>query len=232
LVSSIVSQARKIAAILVQSAPDWLYPDIMTQNQDELPTVFIVDDDPAIRFAMQALMDSVNIEHEIFASGDEFLENADDHRAGCLVLDIRMPGLGGLELQEELLKRDSTLPIIFITGHGDVPMAVDAMQKGAVDFIQKPFRDQDLLDRIREALKTDQERREEQKKHAEVAKRLARLTNREREVFDLVVTGKPNKVIAYELGVSQRTVEIHRARVMEKMQARSLADLVKMHMTA
>jgi len=204
----------------------------MTQNQDKLPTVFIVDDDPAIRFAMQALMDSVNMEHEIFASGDEFLENADDHRAGCLVLDIRMPGLGGLELQEELLKRDSTLPIIFITGHGDVPMAVDAMQKGAVDFIQKPFRDQDLLDRIREALKTDQERREEQQKHAEVAERLARLTNREREVFDLVVTGKPNKVIAYELGVSQRTVEIHRARVMEKMQARSLADLVKMHMTA
>ncbi len=163
----------------------------MNQNQDKQPTVFIVDDDPAIRFAMQALMDSVNIEHEIFASGDEFLENADDHRAGCLVLDIRMPGLGGLELQEELLKRGSTLPIIFITGHGDVPMAVDAMQKGAVDFIQKPFRDQDLLDRIREALKTDQERREEQQKHAEVAERLARLTNREREVFDLVVTGKP-----------------------------------------
>ena len=230
--SSVVSQARKTAAILVQSAPDWPYPDIMTQNQDKQPTVFIVDDDPAIRFAMQALMDSVNIEHEIFASGDEFLENADDHRAGCLVLDIRMPGLGGLELQEELLRRGTTLPIIFITGHGDVPMAVDAMQKGAVDFIQKPFRDQDLLDRIREALKTDQERREEQQKHAEVAERLARLTNREREVFDLVVTGKPNKVIAYELGVSQRTVEIHRARVMEKMQARSLADLVKMHMTA
>ncbi|MDJ0813617.1 MAG: response regulator transcription factor [Woeseiaceae bacterium] len=204
----------------------------MTQNQQEQPTVFIVDDDPAIRFAMQALMDSVNIEHEIYSSGDEFLENVDDHRAGCLVLDIRMPGLGGLELQEELIKRDSTLPIIFITGHGDVPMAVDAMQKGAVDFIQKPFRDQDLLDRIREALKTDAERREEQQKHAEVAERLARLTNREREVFDLVVTGKPNKVIAYELGVSQRTVEIHRARVMEKMQARSLADLVKMHMTA
>jgi len=204
----------------------------MTQNQETAPTVFIVDDDPAIRFAMQALMDSVDIEHEIFASGDEFLENVAEQRAGCLVLDIRMPGLGGLELQDELLRRDSTIPIIFITGHGDVPMAVDAMQKGAVDFIQKPFRDQDLLDRIREALKTDQERREEQQKHAEVAERLARLTNREREVFDLVVTGKPNKVIAYELGVSQRTVEIHRARVMEKMQARSLADLVKMHMTA
>jgi len=204
----------------------------MTQNPDKQATVFIVDDDPAIRFAMQALMDSVNIEHEIYASGDEFLENAAEQRPGCLVLDIRMPGLGGLELQEELIRRGSSLPIIFITGHGDVPMAVDAMQKGAVDFIQKPFRDQDLLDRVHEALRTDQERREEQQAHAEVTERLARLTNREREVFDLVVTGKPNKVIAYDLGVSQRTVEIHRARVMEKMQARSLADLVKMHMTS
>ena len=204
----------------------------MARNTDESPTVFIVDDDPAIRIAMQALMDSVNLKHEIYPSGDEFLKSVDDHRPGCLVLDIRMPGLGGLELQEELLKRGNTLPIIFITGHGDVPMAVEAMQKGAVDFIQKPFRDQDLLDRIREAVKTDRERRAEQEKHAEVEHRLARLTNREREVFDLVVTGKPNKVIAYELGVSQRTVEIHRARVMEKMQARSLADLVKMHMTA
>ncbi|NIV17911.1 MAG: response regulator [Woeseiaceae bacterium] len=204
----------------------------MTPSKDPEPTVFIVDDDPAIRFAMQALMDSVNVAHEIYSSGDEFLEKVGGSRPGCLVLDIRMPGLGGLELQEELLKRGSTIPIIFITGHGDVPMAVDAMQKGAVDFIQKPFRDQDLLDRIREALKTDEERRHEREVHAEVAERLARLTNREREVFDLVVTGKPNKVIAYELGVSQRTVEIHRARVMEKMQARSLADLVKMHMTA
>jgi RNA polymerase sigma factor (sigma-70 family) len=185
----------------------------MAPQSAQKPTVFIVDDDAAIRFAMQALMDSVNLDHE-------------------MVLDIRMPGLGGLELQEELIKRGNTLPIIFITGHGDVPMAVEAMQKGAVDFIQKPFRDQELLDRIREALETDEERREEQQHHAEVVERLHRLTNREREVFDLVVTGKPNKVIAYELGVSQRTVEIHRARVMEKMQARSLADLVKMHMTA
>ncbi len=204
----------------------------MPQKPPQAPTVFIVDDDPSIRFAMQALMDSVNLPHEIFASADEFLEKVTHQRPGCLVLDIRMPGLGGLELQEELINRGNTVPIIFITGHGDVPMAVEAMQKGAVDFIQKPFRDQDLLDRVREALTTDQERREEQAKHAEVADRLARLTNREREVFDLVVTGKPNKVIAYELGVSQRTVEIHRARVMEKMQARSLADLVKMHMNA
>jgi two-component system response regulator FixJ len=203
----------------------------MTNKPEEAATVFVVDDDPAIRFAMQALMESIHLKHEIFASGDEFLEKVDDHRAGCLVLDIRMPGLGGLELQEELIRRGGSLPIIFITGHGDVPMAVDAMQKGAVDFIQKPFRDQDLLDRVREALITDEEQRKKQQEHEAVAERLSRLTNREREVFDLVVTGKPNKVIAYELGVSQRTVEIHRARVMEKMQARSLADLVKMHMT-
>jgi len=204
----------------------------MIAQTNQSPTVFIVDDDANIRIAMQALMESVNLAHEIFGSADEFLEKTGDQRPGCLVLDIRMPGLGGLELQAELIKRENTLPIIFITGHGDVPMAVEAMQKGAVDFIQKPFRDQELLDRIREALDTDEERRAVQQRHAEVALRLARLTNREREVCDLVVTGKPNKVIAYELGVSQRTVEIHRARVMEKMQARSLADLVKMHMLA
>jgi two-component system response regulator FixJ len=208
---------------LVKSTP------MMTATK-QMPTVFIVDDDPAIRVAMQALMESVNLDHEIFASADDFLAAGTDERAGCLVLDIRMPGLGGLELQQELIERGDAIPIIFITGHGDVPMAVEAMQKGAVDFIQKPFRDQDLLDRISEAFRTDKERREEQQKHAEVAKRVDRLTNREREVFDLVVTGKPNKVIAYDLGVSQRTVEIHRARVMEKMQARSLADLVKMHL--
>lgn len=204
----------------------------MVKSRDEQPTVFIVDDDPAIRFAMQALMESVTLRHEIFGSADEFLQQVSDRQPGCLVLDIRMPGLGGLELQQELISRGNKLPIIFITGHGDVPMAVEAMQKGAIDFIQKPFRDQDLLDRIGEALKTDKERREQQKQHSEVADRVSKLTNREREVFDLVVTGKPNKVIAYELGVSQRTVEIHRARVMEKMQARSLADLVKMHLVS
>ena len=180
---------------------------------------------------MSALMESVNLDHEIFSSADEFLHKVTDQRPGCLVLDIRMPGLGGLGLQEELIKRDNTLPIIFITGHGDVPMAVEAMQKGAVDFLQKPFRDQELLDRIREALETDKQRRQTHQQHADITRRLERLTKREREVFELVVTGKPNKIIAYELGVSQRTVEIHRARVMEKMQAKSLADLVKMHMT-
>jgi two-component system response regulator FixJ len=201
----------------------------MKDHSTEAQTVFIVDDDPAIRVAMQALMDSVNIEHKVFSSADEFLKNESQHRAGCLVLDIRMPGTGGLELQEELIARGNTLPIIFITGHGDVPMAVDAMQKGAVDFIQKPFRDQELLDCIHDAFTTDKQRRDILEHHADVSHRLEKLTSREREVFDLVVTGKPNKVIAYELGVSQRTVEIHRARVMEKMQARSLADLVRMH---
>ena len=197
----------------------------------DTPTVYIVDDDPMIRYAMQALMESVDLRYEIFASADEFLENESQHRAGCLVLDIRMPGLGGLELQDVLLARGSTLPVIFITGHGDVPMAVEAMQKGAVDFILKPFRDQELLDRVRAALMTDKQRRAELEQHASFEQRLDKLTKREREVFDLVVTGKPNKVIAFELGVSQRTVEIHRARVMEKMQARSLADLVRMHIT-
>jgi two-component system response regulator FixJ len=203
----------------------------MTETSNSMQTVFIVDDDPAIRIAMQALLESVNIEHEIFGSADEFLQDEDKHRSGCLVLDIRMPGLGGLELQEELISRGNSLPIIFITGHGDVPMAVDAMQKGAIDFIQKPFRDQELLDRVRDALSTDRQRSEERDRHAEVENRLQRLTKREIEVFDLVVTGKPNKVIAYELDVSQRTVEIHRARVMEKMEARSLADLVRMHIS-
>lgn len=175
-------------------------------------------------------MDSVDLKHEVFASADEFLAGAAEQRPGCLVLDIRMPGLSGLELQEELIKRGNTLPVIFITGHGDVPMAVEAMQKGAVDFIQKPFRDQELLDRVREAITADEGRREVRQQHAEILRRLETLTNREVEVFNLVVTGKPNKVTAYELGVSQRTVEIHRARVMEKMAAKSLADLVKMHM--
>ena len=203
----------------------------MSPQTEPEPTVFIVDDDAAIRFAMQALMESVNLPHEIFDSADEFLASVPGQRPGCLVLDIRMPGLGGLELQQELINRNNTLPIIFITGHGDVPMAVEAMQKGAVDFIQKPFRDQELLDRIRTALETDAERRVEQQQRSAVQARLEKLTQREREVFDLVVTGKPNKIIAFELDVSQRTVEIHRARVMDKMQAKSLADLVKMHLT-
>lgn len=197
---------------------------------DNHGTVFIVDDDQAIRHAMQLLMQSVGLPAEVFPSADDFLERFDASRAGCLVLDIRMPGLGGLELQERLLALGSTMPIIFITGHGDVPMAVEAMQKGAFDFIQKPFRDQDLVERVTDALSADLRARSEQQRRTDIEARVGKLTDRERQVMELVVIGKPNKVIAYELGVSQRTVEIHRARVMEKMQARSLADLVRMNL--
>lgn len=175
-------------------------------------------------------MRSVDLPHHIFASGAEFLVHYNAACRGCLILDIRMPGMGGLELQRKLHELDSSLPIIFITGFGDVPMAVEAIQKGAFDFIEKPFRDQELLERIEKAMALDAEKREHEEALAGTRERLSRLTPREREVLDLVVTGKANKMIAHQLGVSQRTVEIHRARVMEKMEARSLAELVRMHL--
>ena len=162
------------------------------------------------------------------APAQEFLDAYSEDRAGCLVLDIRMPGMSGLELQQKLNEKHSILPIIFITGHGDVPMAVEAMQAGAVDFIQKPFRDQDLIDRINQALEKDSSNRAALGERNDIRRRLETLTPREREVLDLVVHGKANKVIAGDLKLSQRTVEIHRARVMEKMQASSLAHLVRM----
>jgi FixJ family two-component response regulator len=181
---------------------------------------------------MEMLLRSVKQAYRIFDSAAEFLEQFSEETAGCVVLDIRMPGMGGLELQQELAKRGSSLPIIFVTGYGDVPMAVEAMQKGAFDFIEKPFRDQELLDRIADALSANDARRSLLLEAGLVAEHAKRLTNREREVMDLVVSGKPNKVIAHELDVSQRTVEIHRARVMEKMEATSLADLVRMALSA
>ena len=196
----------------------------------EQGTVFIVDDDAAVRTAMHLLLRSVGLFVETFASADDFLAQYDRNRPGCLVLDIRMPGLSGLELQERLLALGSSIPIIFITGHADVPMVVEAMQKGAFDFIEKPVRDQDLLGRISEALSVDRRNRSRQETLSEIDERLSRLTKREREVMELVVAGKANKVIAWELGTSQRTVEIHRARVMDKMQARSLAELVRMRL--
>ena len=204
----------------------------MSEENTASSIVYIVDDDQAIRHAMGLLLKSVGLQHEVFASADEFLEAHTGNNDGCLVLDIRMPGLSGLELQQKLTEMDSSLPIIFITGHGDIPMAVDAIQKGAFDFIQKPFRDQELLDRISEALSTARKREVERELKSDVQNRIATLTKREHEVLDLVVTGKPNKIIAHELGVSQRTIEIHRARVMEKMRAKSLAELVRMHMAA
>jgi two-component system, LuxR family, response regulator FixJ len=191
-------------------------------------TVFVVDDDDAVRTSLRLLLKSVGLPVETFASAQEFLDGFDAERAGCLVLDIRMPGMSGLELQQRLNEIHAIVPIVFITGHGDVPMAVEAMQHGAVDFIQKPFRDQDLIDRINQALEKDRDNRAGLKERDAIRRRMQQLTPREREVLDLVTQGKANKVIAGDLSVSQRTVEIHRARVMEKMGASSLAHLVRM----
>lgn len=192
------------------------------------PTVFVVDDDEAVRDSLKLLLKSLGLSAETCGSAQEFLATFDSRRAGCLVLDIRMPGMSGLELQEELNGRGAMLPIIFITGHGDVPMAVEAMQRGAMDFLQKPFRDQDLIDRINKALDKDRAGRELLGNRERLRALIEELTPREQQVLDLVTAGKANKVIAGDLGLSQRTVEIHRAHVMEKMGANSLAHLVRM----
>ena len=196
--------------------------------REDPATVFVVDDDEAVRASLKLLLKTLGLPAQTYASAQEFLATFDERRGGCLVLDIRMPGMSGLELQEELNTRGAMLPIIFITGHGDVPMAVEAMQRGAMDFLQKPFRDQDLLDRISEALAKDRAGRELLGNRERIRARVAALTPREREVMALVTQGKPNKVIAADLDLSQRTVEIHRAHVMEKMGANSLAHLVRM----
>lgn len=200
------------------------------ENPANKPTVFIVDDDDPVRDSLKMLMRSVGLTAETFAGAAEFLEAYDPDRPGCLVLDIRMPGMSGMELQDKLNEVHAILPIIFITGHGDVPMAVKAIQYGAADFIQKPFRDQDLLDRINKAIEHDASNRAQLIETRDIEERLANLTPREKEVLDLIVDGRPNKVIAADLDVSQRTVEIHRARVMDKMRASSLAHLVRMVM--
>ena len=196
--------------------------------RQEPVTVFVVDDDAAVRGSMKLLLKTLDLPAQTFGSAQEFLAAFDAGRHGCLVLDIRMPGMSGLELQEELNARGAMLPIIFITGHGDVPMAVEAMQRGAMDFLQKPFRDQDLLDRITKALEKDRAGRDLLGNRERIGVRMATLTPREREVMALVTQGKANKVIAADLNLSQRTVEIHRAHVMEKMGANSLAHLVRM----
>ena len=195
-------------------------------SRDE-PLVYVVDDDEAVRDSLTLLLKAVGLASQTFSSAAEFLNHYDPEQHGCLVADIRMPGMSGLDLQDELNRRGAQLPLIFITGHGDVPMAVDAMKSGALDFIEKPFRDQDLLDRMQQALAWDKERRIENLKTLAIRERLATLTPRETEVMECVVQGQANKVIAMDLGVSQRTVEIHRARVMEKMAVRSVAKLVR-----
>jgi FixJ family two-component response regulator len=190
-----------------------------------------VDDDDGMRRALSLLLNTVGFTTAAFASPADFLDKFKADSAGCLVLDIRMPGMSGLELQQHLNRMGSMLPVIFITGHGDVPMAVQAMKEGAFEFVQKPFRDQDLLDRINHALELDKENRSSLARRADVLHRVESLTPREKQVMAFVVDGAANKVIAIDLGLSERTVEIHRAKVMEKMGARSVAHLVKLQMS-
>jgi FixJ family two-component response regulator len=191
-------------------------------------TVFVVDDDKAVRDSLALLVHSVGLEVETFASAAEFLDAYRSNRRGCLITDIRMPGMSGLELQEKLSADDIRIPVIVLTGHGDVPAAVRALKGGAVDFVEKPFNPQALLDLIQQAIARDTEIREQAAQEAAVAERVALLTPREHEIMGLVVAGKANKVIAIELAISERTVELHRGRIMKKMQARSLAELMRM----
>jgi two-component system response regulator FixJ len=190
--------------------------------------VFVVDDDEAVRDALRLLLKSARLPAQDYASPAEFLECYDPGQGGCLVLDIHMPGFSGMQLQDELQRRAINIPIIFITGHGDVPVAVQAMKQGAVEFLQKPFKDENLLASIRKAFELDRQNRAQHEQSDQVRQLYAGLTPREKEVMQKVSAGLSSKQIAYELGISQRTVEIHRGSVMHKMQADSVASLVKM----
>jgi len=190
------------------------------------PIVFVVDDDASVCKALDRLIRSVGLKAETFPSAKDFLRREPHNGPSCLVLDIRMPGLSGLDLQRELAAKDYSIPIIFITGHGDIPMSVQAMKAGAVDFLPKPFSDQELLDAIHAALEKDTLAREERAELSNIQRRIGSLTPREHEVFVRVVTGMLNKQIASELGASEKTVKVHRARVMQKMGVQSLAELV------
>jgi FixJ family two-component response regulator len=192
------------------------------------PIVFVVDDDASMRQALARLLQSVQLRVEVFASPQEFLQSERPDVPGCLVLDVRLPGLSGLDFQAELLKADVRISIVFITGHGDIPMSVRAMKAGAVDFLAKPFRDQDLLDAVTTAIQRDQKRRELENAVADLRTHFSSLTPREREIMALVASGLMNKQIAAQIGLSEITVKIHRGHVMKKMGARSLADLVRM----
>lgn len=191
-------------------------------------TVFVVDDDAEVRDAMKLLMNSVGLQVETYASGEDYLDRFEPARPGCLLLDVRMKGISGLDVQERLSLESIHPPIIIITGHGDVPMAVRAVKAGAIDFIEKPFNEQELLDSVHRAIELDGKHRGRALRLADISARMEHLTPREREILDLVVAGKRNKEIATELGISLSTVEAHRARVMEKMHAESLSDLMRM----
>jgi len=196
------------------------------------PIVYIVDDDEAIRSALRLLMKSADLRVVTCASAEEFLNTYKPELPGCLVLDVRMPGMSGLELQKLLLDRHIRVPVVIMSGHGDVNMAVQAMKDGAVDFIEKPFKNEVLLERVQQCVARDVEIRKEQRQHVEAATRIASLTPREREVMELLIQGKRNKIIASDLGISNRTVEAHRAKIMEKMHAHSLSEIVRTSFSA
>jgi FixJ family two-component response regulator len=190
--------------------------------------VFVIDDDPSMRGALEDLVGSVGLQVRVFASPQDFLQSKLPEAPGCLVLDVRLPGMSGLAFQQELARLGVALPVIFITGHGDIPMSVRAMKAGAVEFLTKPFHDQELLDAIHIAIERDRERRREAVLVAEVQERYATLTERERQIMTLVVVGRANKQIAAELNLSEMTVKVHRGQVMRKMHAGSLPELVRM----
>lgn len=205
---------------------------MIERNPSECRSVFIVDDDPHVRDSLKFLLESFGFNTKAFESAKAFLDSESTCEPGCLIADIRMPDMDGLALQQELARRRLGLPIIIVTGHGDVPLAVRAMKAGAIEFLEKPYNENALVESVRRGLKEASATVDERRTQLAAAERLATLTEREREVYELLIVGHPNKVVAYKLDISPRTVEIHRSHVMDKMQARNLAELIRMSIAA